>query len=104
MVVRQFLFACVLGACSFEAAAATTDSAQDSVTGSPRPAVDSGSSLREGGGGDTPEARDAAASPGAASSAGNAGGGDDSRLGSPTPTTVHRSNLGWQSLLPGSIQ
>jgi hypothetical protein len=104
MVVGKFLIGCALCVGSIGAASAMDADTQD-LTSMQR-SVDSTSSTHDGGGNSSGDAlglpRDASPSSGPAASSST----NDNCPGV-NPVTAprsHRANLGWQSLLPGSIQ
>lgn len=98
----HWLIGCALWLASVGVAAATTGEAQD-LDGSAHSAMEDGST--RGGGDLLGGARDgdqhnaAAESPASTTSAGNRGASAPL-----TPARPHPPHLGWQSLLPGSIQ
>ncbi|MCX7514584.1 hypothetical protein [Frateuria sp. STR12] len=99
MGLNRCLFGCLLALSSVGTASAMGASTQDPIP--PHATIDSGS--RDGGGDASSDGRDCTL-PGPASDSSDAGigsGGGDSMA---HPRASHRSGLGWQSLLPGSIQ
>jgi hypothetical protein len=104
MGVGKFLIGCALCVGSIGAASATDVDAQD-LTSMQR-SVDSTSSNHDGGGNNSGDAlglpRDVAPSSGSGASSSS----NDNCPSTSPPTTPsgHRAYLGWQSLLPGSIQ
>ncbi|HEY9133677.1 MAG TPA: hypothetical protein VIM98_18140 [Dyella sp.] len=103
MCARQFLpflFGCTLFATGAQLASAADVDNQDNGTLQHAATVDSASAKSSGGDAlgthDVPPATGSSASP--SSDSGSRGGSSDSSAPS------RRTNLGWQSLLPGSIQ
>lgn len=109
MSARHWMIGCLIGLAGVGSAMATDLDARDITAGS-HSAVE-GSSSRDAGGGDvlelnrehaaTRRANDADASE--ADSRG-AGGGSERSGHVSAPTSARPATLGWQSLLPGSIQ
>lgn len=104
MCARQFLpflFGCTLLATGVQAVSAADVDTQDNGTLQHAATVDSASAKSSGGDAlgthDVPPATGSSASPSSDSSS-HSGGSDNG------PTSSRRANLGWQSLLPGSIQ
>lgn len=100
----KFLIGCALCVGSIGAASATDADTQD-LTSMQR-SVDSASSNHDGGGNSSGDAlglpRDASPSAGSAASSPS---NENCPGVNPVPAPrSHRANLGWQSLLPGSIQ
>jgi len=106
MVIRQFLFACVLGASGIGAASAMDADTQE-LGGLQRSSVDSAVVTHEvsGNGGDAlgvPHDSSTQNAPASGSSSENCPpNGGSSSTGT---QRSRRISLGWQSLLPGSIQ
>jgi hypothetical protein len=100
MELKRCLFGCLLALASVGTAAATGVATQD--PSAPHSTVDSGS--RDGGSStsDTSSANRDCILPGPGSDGSDDGGGSGGAT--PHPRASHRSSLGWQSLLPGSIQ
>jgi hypothetical protein len=99
---KRCLFACVLALTSVGTAAAMGVTTQDPAA--PHAALDSGSHDGGGSSASPTSANHDCLPPGTAgdsSDSNDAGGSGDS---TPHPRASHHSSLGWQSLLPGSIQ
>lgn len=104
MGLQRCLFGCLLALTGVGTAAAMDGATQDPVA--PHATIDNGS--RDGGGG-SGDAGDSASSSRDCTLPGSAGGTDASDGGGSGGTAApsrasHHSSLGWQSLLPGSIQ
>lgn len=102
MGLKRCLFGCLLALASAGPVAAMGVSSQDPIA--PHATIDSGS---HGGGGAGSDASGTNRDCTLTGSAGdnvddNDGGGGGASA--PSPRARHRSSLGWQSLLPGSIQ
>jgi hypothetical protein len=101
MELKRCLFGCLLALASMGSAAAMGVTTQD--PNAPHATIDSGS--RDGGGSSdaSSSSRDCILPEPAGDSSGSS---DDGASGgsTPHPRASHRSSLGWQSLLPGSIQ
>lgn len=101
MRITCWLIGCALCIVGIGSAAAASRATQD--LSAPHPALDPGGSSS---GGDTPGlARDCPShNRGGGAVDSSASGNDRSSGGSSAPTSTRRAHLGWQSLLPGSIQ
>jgi len=99
------LIGCALCIAGIGSAAAASLDTHD-LDGSPQAMIDGSSSRGGGSGGDaTGLTRDCLPADGNGGSTGSSGGSQDrSSGGGSTPSSPHRPHLGWQSLLPGSIQ
>ncbi|MEP7186780.1 MAG: hypothetical protein ABI767_13175 [Rhodanobacter sp.] len=100
------LIGCTLCIVGIGSAAATTAETQD-LGGSPQAVVDSSSasSVSSSGGDAMGMSRDCPTTSTSGNSGGSsASGNDHSSGGAVAPSPSHRPHLGWQSLLPGSIQ
>ncbi|HET6807291.1 MAG TPA: hypothetical protein VFH59_17795 [Frateuria sp.] len=95
MGLTRCLFGSLLALASVGTASAMGATTQNAPT--PHATIDSGS--HDGGGGDVSTANRDCTLPGPADSSDDGGGGT-----TPHPRASHHSSLGWQSLLPGSIQ
>ncbi len=108
MYATHWLIGCTLCIVSVGAAATTSGEAQD-TDGSAHAAVDGGS-LRDGGSASGSDVlgltRDSSQrSTGAETPAGTSSSGGDRASSAPaSPARAHQAHVGWQSLLPGSIQ
>ncbi|MGO4703629.1 hypothetical protein [Dyella sp. 2RAB6] len=105
MYIRQFLFACVLGASGIGAASAMDADSQE-LGGLQRPGVDSAVTHEVSNNGTdglgVPHDSSIQNAPASGSSSENCPTG--SSTGSNGTQRSRRISLGWQSLLPGSIQ
>ncbi|MGN6282315.1 hypothetical protein [Frateuria sp.] len=103
MELKRCLFGCLLALASVGTASAMGVSTQDPTA--PHATIDSGSHAGGGAGSDSSSANHDCILPDAAGDS-----ADDSSTGggggamTPHPRASRRSSLGWQSLLPGSIQ
>jgi hypothetical protein len=102
MELKRCLFGCLLALASMGSAAAMGVTTQDPNT--PHATIDSGS--RDGGGSSdaSSSSHDCILPEPAGDSSGSSDDGGASGGSTPHPRASHRSSLGWQSLLPGSIQ
>ena len=96
----QFIFGCTLTAVGIHAAVAADVDTQDVGTLPHAAAADNSSSKSSGG--DVLGARDCPPASGSSSGSSSDSGAHSGSESSPAPS--RRANLGWQSLLPGSIQ
>ena len=100
MKTRHLLIGWALAASGVGMASATSVDTQDLAVGQ-HAAVDTATGHEGGGSLDTAPARDSSVS----GSEEAAPGASDANTGNPSHPQTHRgSSLGWQSLLPGSIQ
>jgi len=103
MGLKRCLFGCLLALTGVSTAAAMGVATQD--PNAPHATIDSGS--RDGGGAgndaSTSSNRDCTL-PGPAGDSSDASDGGGTGGSTPHPRASHHSSLGWQSLLPGSIQ
>lgn len=95
-----FIFGCTLAIAGIHAAIAADVDTQDAGTLSHAATADSSSPKSSGG--DLLGPRDCPPASGSSSSASNDAGSHSGGESNPAP--ARRANLGWQSLLPGSIQ
>lgn len=103
MELKRCLFGCLLTLASVGTASAMGVSTQDPTA--PHATIDSGSHDGGGAASDASSANHDCTLPGpAGDSADDSDGGGGSGAGTVHSRASHHSSLGWQSLLPGSIQ
>jgi hypothetical protein len=102
MGLNRCLFGCLLALCSVGTAAAMGVTTQDPTT--QHATLDSGSHDVGGTTGDASNTNRDAPLPGSTGDSSDASDGGNGGGSTHHPRASHHSSLGWQSLLPGSIQ